>query len=162
MQLNVERFYKYLDGFKAYIEFKSNAYMIDLANNQFFLNQEGYKHNVYNNAQNTLDFSNWSPSDIGTGKIAEKAIQAVDEGANLVHHQQKLHFKNKVHENIQKAEQLLYNLYCGDKYAQAFEDVVKFWGGKYDLIAYLFFIKNDEKYLPINSSNFDERFAMLP
>lgn len=161
MQLNVERFYKYLDGFKAYIEFNSNAYMMDLANNQFFLSQEGYKYNVYNNAQNILNFSNWSPSDIGTGKIAEKAIQAVDEGANLVHHQQKLHFKNKVHENTQKAEHLLYNLYCGDKDAQAFDDVVKFLGGKYDLIAYLFFIKNNEKYLPINSSNFDERFAML-
>ena len=159
--MNVERFYKYLDGFKTYIEFKSNAYMINLANNQFFVNQEGYKHNVYIYAHNILDFSTWRLSDIGTGKIAEKAIQAVDGGANLVHHQQKLHFKNKICENTKKSEQLLYNLYCSDSDEKSFKDIVSFWGGKYDLIAYLFFIKNDKKYLPINSSNFDERFAML-
>lgn len=161
MQINIERFYKYLDGFKTYIETMSNTYMYDLSSNDFFLNQEGYKHDVYKNAQNILDFQNWSSSDVGTGEIAKRVIQAVDEGANLIHHQQKLHFKNKVKENFKSAEQLLYNIYCGNNDAKSFDDVVEFWGGKYDLLGYLFFIKNDKKYLPINSSNFDERFNLF-
>lgn len=161
MQINIERFYKYLDGFKAYIESKSESLVLDLKTNQFFIDQEGYKHNVYENAQNILDFANWKISDIGTGKISKKAIQAVDEGANLVHHQQKLHFKNKVHENTEKADLLLFNIFCLNNDAKAFDDAVSFWGGKYDLLGYLFFIKNNKKYLPINSSNFDERFQLL-
>ena len=161
MQLNEERLYKYLDGFKAYIEFKANEPMADLENNKIFLKQEGYKHVVYCNAQRTLDFESWSPSDIGTGIIAQKVSQAVDESSNLVYHLQKLHFKNKILDNTKLAEQLLYNLYCRNNDATAFEDISRFWGGRYDLIAYLFFIKNDKKYLPINSTNFDERFAML-
>lgn len=161
MQINIERFYKYLDGFKTYIETMSNTYMNDLSSNDFFLNQEGYKHDVYKNAQKILDFQNWGSSDVGTGKIAKRVIQAVDEGANLIHHQQKLHFKNKVTENFKSAEKVLYNIYCGNDDAASFEEAVKFFGGKYDLLGYLFFIKDDKKYLPINSSNFDERFNLF-
>ena len=161
MQINIDRFYKYLDGFKAYLEVMSEEPLIDLTTDKFFSTQEGYKHGVYHNAQNILDFANWDVSDIGSGKISKKAIQAVDEGANLVHHQQKLHFKNKVYEKPNEAEQLLYNIYCGHNDAKAFDDAVGFWGGKYDLLAYLFFIKDNTKYLPISSSNFDERFKLL-
>jgi len=146
MQLNVEKFYKYLDGLGRYTD---------------LLREEDYKHDVYATAHAMLDFLSWNPSDIGTGMIARKAIKAVDVAANLVHYQQKLHFKKKIDGNVKKAEQLLYNIYRNDQDARSFDDAVAFWGGKYDLIAYLFFIKDDEKYLPISSSNFDERLALL-
>lgn len=161
MEVNIERFYRYLDGFKNYIEKMSGSSMGNLSQNAFFVKEEGYKHNVYQNAQKVLDFINWQSSDIGNGKIAERAIKAVDVAENLVHHQQKIHFKNKILSNTKKAEQLLYSIYCTDNDAESFEDAVIFLGGKYDLLAYLFFIKDDEKYLPINSKNFDERFYLL-
>jgi len=161
MQFNIEKFHKYLDGFKTYIESNSNTYENDLTHTPFFQDQEGYKHTVYGNAKNALDFDNWKSSDIGTGMIAQKAIKAVDEASNLVHHQQKIHFKKIIKEDLKKAEALLYNLYCLNNDEKAFDATVAFWGGKYDLIAYLFFIKDDKKYLPISPSNFDERFEML-
>ena len=114
MQLNVEKFYKYLDGLGRYTD---------------LLREEDYKHDVYATAQATLDFLSWNPSDVGTGMIARKAITAVDVAANLVHYQQKLHFKKKIDGNVKKAEQLLYNIYRNDQDARSFDDAVAFWGG---------------------------------
>ena len=64
-------------------------------------------------------------------------------------------------ENLIGAEQILYNVYCGENDRKSFDDAVKFFGGKYDLIAYLFFIKNKNKYLPISPKNFDDHFEFL-
>lgn len=56
---------------------------------------------------------------------------------------------------------MIYNIYYGNDGHTAFENAVKFFGAKYDLIAYLFFIKDYHRYLPIRSTVFDERFRTL-
>ncbi len=161
MQINLERFRKYLDGFKMYVEMMSETALLDLQANKFFMSQEGYKHSIYNKAQSILDYKNWSTADIGTGSISSKVNLAINASENLVFKQQRIHFKNKINDNPKLAEQVLYNIYCSNKDSESFDEAVSFFGGKYDLIAYLFFIKDDQKYLPISSSNFDKRFALL-
>lgn len=158
---NRERFLEYLSGFKLYIETKSGKSLTSLSDNEYFLEQEGYKTEIFLNAHKLLDYENWKATDIGTGKIASQAKKAIDECGNLVHHQQKLHFKNRIEDNLKLAEQKLYNIYCGENDRKAFDDAVEFFGGKYDLMASLFFIKDCDKYLPIRSSIFDERFEFL-
>ena len=161
MQINLERFRKYLEGFKMYIETMSETALLDLQSNKFFMSQEGYKHSIYNKARSILGFENWNITDIGTGNIASKANLAINASENLVFKQQRIHFKNKINENPKLAERVLYNIYRSNKDPESFDEAVRFFGGKYDLIAYLFFIKDDQRYLPISSSNFDKRFALL-
>ena len=158
---NKERFIGFLEGFKLYIETKSGKRLTNLSDNMYFVEQEGYKSEIFLKAQSILCVDKWQVSDIGTGGIAIRAMKAVDECGNLVHHQQKLHFKNKVESKTKLAEQILYNIYCGTNDRKAFDDAVEFFGGKYDLMATLFFIKDSTKYLPIRSSIFDDRFEFF-
>ena len=158
---NKEKFLEYLEGFKLYIETKSGKRLTSLVDNEFFVEQEGYKAAIFFNAHKTLNCENWSVSDVGKGMIALQAKKAIDECGNLVHHQQKIHFKNRIDNNIKIAEQKLFEIYCGTDDRKAFDDAVEFFGGKYDLMATLFFIKDSTKYLPIRSSIFDDRFEFL-
>ena len=44
---------------------------------------------------------------------------------------------------------------------QSFEDLITIFGKQYPLIAYLFFIKDKAKFLPIRTTYFDSTFALL-
>lgn len=158
---NKERFIDFLEGFKLYIEINSRQHLTNLSDNKYFVEQEGYKAEIFSKAQSILCVNKWRESDIGTGGIVIRAKKAIDECGNLVHHQQKLHFSNKVDSNTKLAEQILYKIYCGTNDRKAFDDAVEFFGGKYDLLAALFFIKDSTRYLPIRSSIFDDRFSFL-
>lgn len=126
----------------------------------FLANEESYKTRVAGNAREALRIDSWKESQIGTGRIAGYASKAMDEAENLVDFNQKVHFKNKL-ESVGNAERTLFEIYRGNDEAKAFADAVKFFGGHYDLIGYLFFIKDSTRFLPIRSRKFDERFVML-
>lgn len=160
-RINTERFFRFLEGFKLYIETKSGTTLDDFSNNSFFQSEEGYKAIIQSTAISVLNFENWNTEIIGNGYISSKVIKAIAGCGNLIHYRQKLHFKNKVSENVKLAELILYNIYCGTDDKQSFDDAVKFFGGKYDLLSCLFFIKNKDKYLPVRSTKFDERFEFL-
>lgn len=166
MQFNRAKVEEYLTKFKFYIENRSNKPLNasnPLKSNPFFMSkdQEGYKEEVYEEARRGLDFNSWILENLGSGEIISKAKIAINKAGNLVYPYQKSHFKNQNNRDVLKAETLLYNIYRNDDFEKSFSEAMAFWGGKYDLIAYLFFVKDKNKYLPISPTNFDEKFARL-
>jgi len=57
---------------------------------------------------------------------------------------------------------LLYELYLGDREEGAvFEELAELTGRKYPLIAYLYFLKDINRFMPIQPTGFDRAFAAM-
>lgn len=127
--------------------------------------EEDFKYECALKGREVLQVKKWEKSWIGTGKIAALATKAIDTAGNLVYPNQKFDFKNRLnpnHANFKpNAEQVLYELYCGDDPEHAFPQAVKTFGAKYDTIAYLFFMKDYERFLPICPGHFDSVFKSM-
>lgn len=129
--------------------------------------EEDYKPSVAEEARKELNFKDWKESWVGTGKIAECAKKAINKSNNLVDYNQKVDFKNRLNPKHPKyrpeAEKVLYDIYrnplCDD--AIAFAEAVEVFGAKYDTISFLFFIKDNSRFLPIRTSHYDKGFEIL-
>ena len=128
---------------------------------------EGYKDEVYAEAQRRLSISDWDVSEVGTGAILDRIIHAVEQKENnLLKWAQ--YGAHKVLQEVRAdsrcfaVESLLYDFYTGELDAdETFDPLVDILGKKYPLIAYLFFIKDCDRFLPISPENFDEVFMRL-
>ena len=133
----------------------------------FLGREEDDKARIAEEARRELKCHCWNESWIGTGKIAECACGAMNKAFNLVNKNQQIDFKNRLDPNNAKyrndAEQVLYDIYrnpvCSE--AVAFKNAIEVFGAKYDTIAFLFFIKDDTRFLPISTGHFDKGFAYL-
>ena len=118
------------------------------------------------------------PGQNGGGRILGSVIRAIeiheddDLRNNLVHWQAKrgpnsLPHKRLLNANADRAsrtkgEQLLFQLYHGEgKPGEIFEALTEIIGRSYDVLAYLFFLHDWEKFLPIAPRKFDDAFARL-
>ncbi len=152
-------FVQQMDGRPGYISFRDSA--------GFLGREEDYKSRIAEEARKELKFNSWNESWIGTGKIADCARGAINKSGNLVNKNQQIDFKNRLDPNNSKyrpeAERALYDIYrnpiCDE--ATAFENAVEVFGAKYDTIAFLFFIKDDTRFLPISTGHFDKGFSVL-
>ena len=147
--------------FISYVETYSGDRFTGFENNYFLEKEEGYKHKVYEAAHNCLQIASWKKEHIGTGYIAERFRDAYNQKGNLVFYRSDNKTELQIEENIVETETLLYNLYLTDDDAKSFEMAVKIFGGRYDMIAFLFFIKDKDKYLPISPKHFEESFKMF-
>lgn len=135
----------------------------------FLGREEDYKSRIAEEARKELKFSSWTESMIGAGKrtISECAKKAMNRAGNLVNMNQQIDFKNRLnpsHPNYRpEAEQVLYDIYRNQHIdeATAFSNAIKTFGAKYDTIAFLFFIKDDTRFLPISTGHFDKGFKIL-
>lgn len=152
-----DHFYK----FKSFVEMRSGCLFDGFDNNYFLKKEEGYKYKVFKDAQKYLQLDSWDESKIGTGCIAECFKKAYDCKGNLFNYHGSNRTKKKIDDNLLTAEKVLYNIYLGNDDEKAFAEAVEFFGAKYDLIAYLFFIKDRDEYLPISPKNFERMFAVL-
>lgn len=160
--INFEYCVKFNDaqqGFHSdYISFSdSGSWLRDL---------EYYKQEVYTIATTTMCCMNWHEDEIGTGRIAKSVQNAVnhDKGKNnLIDRHQKTHFNNQfiINHDFPALDRAFYDLYRGTNDRKAFDELTAIFSRKYDLIAFLFFIKNPERYLPIHSKDFEEGFSKL-
>ena len=129
-------------------------------------NEEEYKVEVATMAKGKLCSSEWDESWIGTGKISEYVRRAVAvKNQNLVNSYQQMHLQDCCNPNSKKyrsdSERALFDIYCGSDDEEAFKQAVKTFGASYDLIAYLFYIKEPEKYLPIHSRSLEKGLKYL-
>lgn len=124
---------------------------------------EGYKNRIYVKARETLSLDKWNNIRYKTGAVSNYAIKAINKSGNLISHYQVTDFKNKLSdkEMLSTTDDIIYNIYCTDNDKKSFNDAIDFFGKKYDLIAFLFFLKSNEKFLPIRSSLFDRAFEYL-
>jgi predicted restriction endonuclease len=161
--------------FQAYKSFEeSNAPLVPFDKNSSTNTdiQEGYKYEIYRKARERLDFQIWKESDIGSGKIIDLTIQAIEfESNNLVRWDSRYGDEKRPHNSLYEAkksdkkvgiiEKYLFKLYCSNNFKQSFKELIKIFGKKYSLIAYLFFIKDKSQYLPIAPKYFDKSFELL-
>lgn len=144
---------------------------------------ERYKDVIYDEGRNQLGFEHWRQDEIGSGTILRRVISAIeidvpDENPkkrvpnNLVDWDSRFGPEQRSHRSLHEAldgttnrfayESLLYDFYRDELPPEdAFAALVEQAGRRYDFIAYLFFLKDWTRYLPISPANFDRAFAML-
>lgn len=170
--VNPYLFEKQYDAFVKFVEEKSNIPFMSFASHPYTGQQEGYKYQIYRVARNKLSFHVWKNSDIGSGKIILATIEAIEfPDNNLVPWQNRYGEQNRPHQPLFEAignpvktkevESVLFNLYHSSNDKQMFNELIKTFGRNYSLLAYLYFIKDNSKYLPIAPSYFDRVFSLL-
>jgi len=148
--------------FKRFVERKSKVSFQSFRGNSYVQDQEGYKAKLYDEARGVMAFNKWKKSDIGSGKIAKAVVRAIElSDNNLVNRAYPPYSGLKGPGAIQEHEQALYDLYCGGSDKDAFDRQTDVFGRKYGLVAYLFFLKDKSKYMPIAPQTFDLAFEKL-
>ena len=155
--INRDKLIPYLEAYKRYLD----AQMQDENSRPLSNMEENYKRDIAVKAKEILDLNSWTESEIGEGKIGGNAIKAVQSNLNLVGRYQVTSFSNKVKENYYTSERILYDFYFCRKDQECFEQICRMFGRKYDLVSYLYFVFDPNRYLPLRSSIFDRIFKNL-
>lgn len=165
-------FQRQFDAFCVFVEDQSGIRFVSFASNPYTEKEEGYKYEIYRAGREALAFQAWKPSDIGSGEVAEAVIDAIQiENSNLVPwrsrfgdaarpHHPLFDAKNKK-VDLRRIEGCLYKLYRDEQDGNSFEELIGIFGKTYPLLAYLFFLKDRSKYLPIAPTFFDRAFKHL-
>jgi len=179
VQLSSENFARHFDYFRQLMSEhpESNEAFTDFRSG-LVAEWEEYKGDIYRGAQKRLARETWSAEEIGTGLILERVLNAIEEpgnkppGNNLVHWQARHGESSRSHRKLLEArgnatdrhelEQILYGLYAGTlSEPNAFEALAAKIGRRYDVLAYLFFILDDQRYTPIATKAFEHAFELL-
>ena len=162
-KINKKNIEKAFEEFRQIIKDKTGEPFTSFRNDKFINGKEGenYKYEIRDEALNILNFNNWTKNQIGTGEIFNLVNKAININANnLVYWTKKDDFK-KI-ENNTILEEVLYNHF---KKKRTFNRItferLKECGLSYQLIAYIFFLKDCENYFPISQQRFDEIFKKL-
>jgi 5-methylcytosine-specific restriction enzyme A len=129
---------------------------------------EHYKYSVYEEARENLGNTWWRPETIGTGGIQKKVSDAIKSKVN---HNNQVVNNNLIDWRIKDSfskrpvnsslERTFFNFYKSKiKDSEAFDQFIS-EGLSYQLIAYLCFIKDINRFMPISQARFDDIFVML-
>ena len=140
---------------------------------------ENYKPLLRDHARALMSADTWDASSIGSGTILQRVIDAIEIQKdsrtnltnNLVFWRNQFGHANREHRILldalqtprqrQEMEQLLFDLYRSETDDAATFDRLAALGGRYTLIAYLFFLKDMDRYMPIQPTGFDRAFRMM-
>lgn len=140
---------------------------------------ESYKPRVRDYALELLAADTWTEDQIGSGEILQKVISAIeiqathgDRTNNMVFWQNRFGHAQRDHRALldaerdapdkQRFERLFFDLYRSDRdEAAIFEGLRDLSDGKYPLLAYLFFLKDMDRFMPIQPTGFDRLFNEL-
>ena len=161
----VQKIYRFID----YIRMRDGDDPISFQEkNSFMGREENYKASIFEKAQAALEYDKWTEPWIKTGKILTCARKAMNCAGNLVNSNQQIAFKNRIDPNHERycpeASQVLFDVYTSkgeNAERSAFSEAKRVFGGSYDTIAYLFFIKDQSRFLPISPGNFEKSFASV-
>lgn len=165
-------FSRQFEAFQIFVEEQSSVNFVSFSSHPYTYEQEGYKSEVHRAARDKLAFQAWEKSDIGSGKIIASTIESIElKNNNLVPWQSRYGEDKRLHQPLyeaktdpdlaKKIEQSLFTLYHENNVINSFNELITIFGKKYPLIAYLYFIKDSSKYLPIAPSYFDRTFEIL-
>lgn len=172
-------FQRHFDRFQMLITAESKGHpFTDFAEGKIAA-WEGYKPTLRKAALERLSSDAWSRDNIGSGSIVEHAIDSIEiqeTKANLVNNlvfwQNRLGHANRDHRVLLEArnshglkealDTLLFELYRGEREEGViFEELAELTGRKYPLIAYLYFLKDINRFMPIQPTGFDRAFAAM-
>ena len=165
-------FERQLEAFKAFVKEKSGITFRTFTSNPYTQKHEGYKYEIYSAGRDALAFQSWERSAIGSGEIAQAAVRAIEiPNNNLVPWQarygetarphQPLYEAEKQQDDLSRIEECLFALYREQQEERSFAEMVDVFGRTYPLLAYLFFLKDRSRYLPIAPTFFDRAFEQL-
>ena len=171
LELLFEKFKKKArhDDGSEFVSFNATwKYYPDYDNDKKTAYEEGYKKGICKKASNLFENANWKKEDIGSGKIFATVNENVQKNSvNLITNyipkdNFKKMFETNNSEELKDFEELLYYFYTEkENYANdniTFEKLFTEYDLKYNLIAYLFFIKQPAKYMPIAQERFNKIF----
>lgn len=158
MEIDQQKFDKQFNIFCQYVT-RGKYSLQSFSENSIILEQEGYKESIYFEANEKLETSKWSISDIGTGKIFEKAVAAVytrENNNNLIDWRIKGNFKNReeklFYTDVSYFEETLFLLYTKDIDAEeAFTRLQRTFLRSYSLITFFMYLYSKDKYVPVGS-----------
>ena len=140
---------------------------------------ENYKPRLREHALRILAIDEWSESTVGSGAILQHTIDAIeiqDNRTNLLNNlvfwQNRFGHANREHRLLLEAiasprlrrdlEQSLFDLYRGTSDEGAtFDRLSELTGAKYPLLAYLYFLKDMDRFMPIQPTTYDRAFRNL-
>jgi len=167
MMIDIEKLQKLHDKFLYFVKIENNEIFINFKDCKIFQKEEGYKEQIYNEARSILTNELPKKPTFGNGDIHKIIVSTINVTAdysqpnNLVNYWTvKDNFKKIIVSN--DLEETLFKFY---KTYEVDEDY--FFNElhklklSYNLIAYLFFIKDREKYLPISQQRFNKIFESL-
>lgn len=170
MKINIDKvefdkqfnlFIRYVLGTSGEKEFKS------FSSNTFTQEQEGYKYEIYDLARESLNYKSWAREDIGTGKIHTATVNALRLSSNLNNLVDwrlidKYANKSILKSDLKTFEGLIYDLYHNNRNeGEIFEELTGSIGANYSLLAYFFFIKDKQRFLPVSTKRFDKAFEII-
>jgi len=168
IEINDTIFKKAYLAFKKRVESESNVELKSIKDHPYFDDRENYKYVVLNNAKNELLLKTWKEDDIGNGYILEAVKNSIQTSVvyngkkvdnNLIDWRKKDNF-NKLKPDVE-TERLFFNFFKSKVKDQVAFERLNNMGFSYQLIAYLFFLKNSQKYMPISQERFDAIFESL-
>jgi hypothetical protein len=140
---------------------------------------EGDKLRLRDFALGKLEAETWTASDVGSGAILACAINAIEINEpqinlnnNLVFWRNQYGHANRAHKALLDAkgdreattrlERILYKLYVEDgSDGETFGALQEITNASYPLIAYLLFLKDADRFMPILPTTFDKAFSLL-
>lgn len=135
--------------------------------------KEAYKERVAHIAQHELRADTWTRREIGRGHILRRVVAAIEiPKNNLLQWDARFGEIHRAHAPLKTAlsstsrmaefEDLFFDHFHQRKSGrETFEHLVYLCGRRYELIAYLFFIADWHRYLPIRTRSFDRVFEEL-
>jgi hypothetical protein len=165
-------FQRQFEAFKTFVAEQSGIAFVSFASNPYTEKQEGYKYEIHHAGRNALAFQAWKQSDIGSGDIVDAVIGAIEiPNSNLVPWQGRFGKEARPHQplfeaknqqgHLRRIEECLFKLYREQQDEKSFAELVAIFGKTYPLLAYLFFLKDRSKYLPIAPTFLDLAFEHL-
>lgn len=153
--------------FKADVKTRSGMLFHSFKGNKYTDDQEGFKNDIYKLGRDALEFDKWKMNEIGTGIIAKRTIKAIELpknnlfitnknrwGSEALPHKIILDAANDG-KNLREVESCLYDIFWKEQNDQSFSSAVATFGRKYPLMAYLFFLKDCSRFVPIEPTKFD-------
>lgn len=165
-------FEKQFERFLNHVVDQSGLIVVSFNANPYTEKQEGYKYEIHAAARKALDFGSWSLDKIGTGEILKAVINAIEiQNNNLVQWQSRFGDEARPHQMLYTAssetgkiaeyEDVFFQLYRKNTDELSFNKLIEIFGKKYAVIAYLFFIKDRTRFMPIAPTYFDKAFQSL-
>ena len=179
MPLDLDQFATQFERFKALIEYNGQGRPFVSFREGLAAVWESYKPRLREHALGILDSASWSADAVGSGEILEKSIAAIeiDEPRknlvnNLVFWQNRYGHANRAHRALLEArtdthlsaeiERQIFGLFDDETDEGAtFDRLAELTHAKYPLLAYLFFLKDMDRFMPILPSTFDKAFRGL-
>ena len=154
----------YIDIFRDYV-YKGNIsdtiiLSSDTVNPKYC--DEHYKEKIYTDASGLLSSIDWTDISLSDKSVCDAVISAINKSGNLLFGSTRkvaIDFIEHHHADCAKTFRNLYGNRADDQ--QNFTDLCQHFGATYQLIAYLFFIKDKERYLPVSPKNFDRLFPLI-